>query len=179
MQVHIGDLPADPTFLQRVRHRELSDVSSEKLAKKLAALQSSAWDLPALKWHFSRHRVQVGVSTETEYAKLAKDVLGNPTRIFSEIYVDPFTVQRYGLGRLLSWEREEKIEQICDSLPRSWIFVDERAGRVVVVSDAGRILTLYAHSVPRGIADFVRNRLLPEAIEIFFQGETKQVDKNA
>jgi hypothetical protein len=128
MQVHIGDLPADPTFLQRVQHRELSDVSSEKLAKKLAALQSSAWDLPALKWHFSRHRVQAGVSTETEYAKLAEDVLGNPTRIFSEIYVDPFTVQRYGLGRLLSWEREEKIEQICDSLPRSWIFVDERAG---------------------------------------------------
>ena len=166
MWVRIGDLPTESTFLQRVRHQELSAVSSEELVKKLNTLKASVWDPHSLRWHFSGHGSQVGATTETEYARLAEAVLNNPTRIFSEIYVDPRTINQYGLSRLLPSEREDRIKEVVTNLTRSWVFVDEWTGRVVVVSDTGSILTLYAHTVPQGIATFIRNRLLSEGVEI-------------
>jgi hypothetical protein len=179
MLVHVGDLPTESTLLQQVRHQELSAVSSEELTKKIRALQASAWESHSLRWHFGKHGSQIGAFTETEYAKSSEDVLSNPTRIFSEIYIDMLTAHQYGLGHLLPREREKKIKQIVASLPRSWIFVDERTGRVVVVSDIWRILTLYAHTVPDGIATFIRNRLLPEGIEVVVQGEVGEEDQDA
>lgn len=178
MRVHVGDLPTETTLLQQVRHQELSAASPEELAKKIKALQASVWESHSLSWHFSKHGAQVGALTKIEYAKLAEDVLSNPTRIFSEIYIDALTAHQYCLGRLLPREREKKIKQIVVSLPRSWIFVDERTGRVVVVSDTGRILTLYAHTVPEGVATFIHNRLLPEGIEVFMQGEVGEEYQN-
>jgi hypothetical protein len=179
VRVLVGNLPTESTLLQRVRHRELLAAGPEELSRKLNALQASVWESHSLRWHFGRHGAQVGALTEAEYAKLAADVLSNPTRIFTEIYVDTLTAHQYGLGRLLPWECEKKIRQIVVSLPRSWIFVDERTGRVVVVSDTGRILTLYAHTVPEGVATFIRNRLLPEGLEILIQGGVAEEDPNA
>jgi hypothetical protein len=176
--VRIGDLPDNPTFLQQARYRELAGTSSDELLAKVRALQAGNWDAEALKWHFGRHGPEVGVTAEVEYAALAEQVLRSPTRIFSEIYVDPLSVQQYGLTRLLPWEREQKIEQIVETLPRAWLFVDEGTGRVVVVSDAASIMTLYAHTVPEGITTFIHNRLRPEAIEVLIWSEADEEDEN-
>ena len=41
-----------------------------------------------------------------------------------------------------------------------------------------KILTLYAHAVPEGVATFIHNRLLPEGIEVFMQGEVGEGYQN-
>ncbi len=169
MRVRIGDLPPGASFLQQLRHAELSAMTGEEIADKLRQLANNGWERSALKWHFERHRRQVGADTAEEYAELARQVVGSYTHVFSEIYIDPQAVQQYGLGWMLPWEREEKIKEVEEQLPRSWIFVDEQTGRVAVVSDKGTFMTLYAHTVPQGIAAFIEHRLATEAVRIIVE----------